>query len=388
MQPISLQHCLSEVTTVLAGHRASDTSVLDQLRWNLPQFHGQNDEQIGRADLSESDAQRVVARWHYLTDWPTLLAFIAQLERGTPEVLHFERAADAIMTGDIDTLRALLTMDPALVRARSLRSHRSTLLHYTAANGIENYRQRTPPNVLDIARLLLDTGADVNATSDAYGGGSTTLGLASTSTHPRTRGVQIALIDVLLEAGAALDGADTLPSLVSGALANGCPEAARALAQRGAKVNTLYAAAGLADLPKVAALYPQATGEQRDAAMILAAQQGHRDVLIWLLDQGVNVNASDGMTALHQASGGGHREIMRILLDRGADLEKENMFGGTVLSSTLWFAYHVQDAEFVTADYPRTLSMLIDAGARTDVYPGLMADIEWVHQRARTIVAQ
>ena len=45
-----------------------------------------------------------------------------------------------------------LRRDPALVRARSSRVccfdppvHRATLLHYVAANGVEAYRQKTPP---------------------------------------------------------------------------------------------------------------------------------------------------------------------------------------------------------------------------------------------------
>ena len=38
---------------------------------------------------------------------------------------------------------------PELIRQRSSREHRSTLLHYVSANGIEDFRQRTPPNIVD-----------------------------------------------------------------------------------------------------------------------------------------------------------------------------------------------------------------------------------------------
>ena len=30
--------------------------------------------------------------------------------------------------------------------------HRATLLHYVGANGVEAYRQKTPPNATEIAR--------------------------------------------------------------------------------------------------------------------------------------------------------------------------------------------------------------------------------------------
>ena len=56
----------------------------------------------------------------------------------------FERAADAVVDGDVDVLRALLREHPELATARSSRPHRCTLLHYLAANGVEGERQKTP----------------------------------------------------------------------------------------------------------------------------------------------------------------------------------------------------------------------------------------------------
>ena len=58
---------------------------------------------------------------------------------------------------------------------------RRPLLHYVAANGVEDFRQKTPDNIVEIAELLLDAGAEVNAESNAYGGGCTALGLVATS---------------------------------------------------------------------------------------------------------------------------------------------------------------------------------------------------------------
>ena len=50
-----------------------------------------------------------------------------------------------------------------IVRARSARRHHATLLHYTAANGVEGERQKTPPNAVAVMTALLDAGAEVRA---------------------------------------------------------------------------------------------------------------------------------------------------------------------------------------------------------------------------------
>ena len=61
-------------------------------------------------------------------------------------------AVDAVVTGDVAALERLLRENPELVRARSTREHRATLLHYVAANGVEDYRQKTPRNAVEIAK--------------------------------------------------------------------------------------------------------------------------------------------------------------------------------------------------------------------------------------------
>lgn len=384
---INLEQCRKRAKELVKAHQAGDRRTLDLLRWNLPRFRQQPDDVIAKGPFVLADAQYVIARTHYFESWPKLLAYVEEMEKANPVVARFEAAADAIVSGDITALRTLLDEHPDLIHQRSTRGHHSTLLHYVSANGIEDYRQKTPPNILDITRLLLDRGAEVDATSEAYGGGSTTLGLVSTSAHPRARGVQIELVDLLLEYGAKLDGEDTLKGLVSGALANGCPEAAVALASRGATVNTLYAAAGVGNMERVRTLFAATSPKRRESAMIVAAQMGHIDVVRYFLDHGVDVNASDGMTALHQASAGGYIDLMDLLIKRGANLEALNEFGGTVLSSTLWFAYNVHDADFIARDFPRAIAFLIASGARADFYDELPEEIAGVQRRAERLTS-
>ena len=66
----------------------------------------------------------------------------------------FEAAADMVTGGDTAGLSALLDRHPELVRARSRQPHRATLLHYAAANGVEDHRQMVPPNAVEIAGLM------------------------------------------------------------------------------------------------------------------------------------------------------------------------------------------------------------------------------------------
>src|SRR5580700_7333783 len=168
-----------------------------------------------------TDAQLFVAREHGFASWPKFAKHVEALARADSRISNFEAAGDAIISGDVKGLKRLLSDDPELVRARSTREHRSTLLHYVSANGVEDFRQKTPKNIVEITKILLDAGSDVNAESDAYGGGSTTLGLAATSVHPERARVQEALMQVLLDHGAAIDSRGNRQGTVNICLANG-----------------------------------------------------------------------------------------------------------------------------------------------------------------------
>src|SRR5437588_467296 len=131
--------------------------------------------------------------------WPKFAKHIKALNQNGSAVAQFEEAVDAIITGDLATLKRLLRRNPELIRARSTREHRATLLHYVGANAVEGYRQKTPKNAVKVAEILLQAGAEVDADLD-YGSmrkryperaGSTTLGMVATSCHPAAAGVQI-----------------------------------------------------------------------------------------------------------------------------------------------------------------------------------------------------
>ncbi len=318
-------------------------------------------ERLRGADAGLSQAYFVMARAHGFESWPRLLEHVEGLAQRESGVAAFERAADAIVNGELATLEQLLRADPGLVRARSSREHRATLLHYVAANGVENYRQRTPGNIVAIAQALLDAGAEVDARAEIYGG-TTTFALVVTSAHPRNAGVQDALADLLLDRGARMD-----PGIVHYCLVNGCPEAAAHLADRGAPVS-VEDAAGIGRLEQLrAAFAPPRTvpAAEQGAAMVMAAWCGRRDVIELLLGLGVAAGAAretDRQTALHVASFRGDVAMVALLLRHGAPLDVTDAVYGTpplVWALHAWLTEQRPEAEA----YRRIVLTLVEAGA-------------------------
>ena len=241
--------------------------------------------------------------------------------------MSFEQAVDAIIEGDRTRLAQLLSDQPGLVQERSERQHRSMLLHYVSANGVEVERQKTPPNIVEMARLLLDAGADVNSKSEAYGGGSTTLTLTATSVHPEVAGVQPALMQLLISRGATIP-----PKIVNNCLHNGRGLGARLLAEHGAPLD-FEAAAGLGLLQLVHQLFPTAPKTQLIDGFCWACEFGHLPVVEFMVKKRpalVTSRRDNNQTGLHWASYFDHQKIVKLLLDQGADPNvKEDVWGGT-----------------------------------------------------------
>ncbi len=338
-----------------------------------------------------ADAQHLIAEAHGYESWGAFALHVEEAEGKRKPHDDFELAADAVVNGDLATLESLVRKNPELIRARSRRVHRATLLHYVAANGVEDFRQKTPKNAVAIARFLLEAGSDVDASAETYGGGhwQTTMNLLVSSAHPAGAGLMPALVDVLVDHGAATNGVRHDESPMMTALDFGYGDAAETLAARGSRVDNVVTAAALGRLdlvrrfivdkhtvaPGVPLVAPRWRNLPDDPtlhielALAWACKFARADVAEFLLDIGVNPVSKDGydMTALHWAAPNGMIGVVRRLLTLGAPLEALNRWEGTVLGSTTHFAIHMP---VKGVDYPAMLEMLIAAGADVNAaYP-------------------
>jgi hypothetical protein len=224
----------------------------------------------------------------------------------------------------------------------------------------------------------------VDALAETYGGGpaQTTLNLLVSSAHPAEAGLQPELAELLLDFGAAIDGLEDDCSPLMTALAFGYGDAAETLARRGARIDNVVAAAALGreDLMRRfvvdgSTLAPEARVVRTEwlrippdgashvgFALAWAATYGRLAVVRLLLDRGADAAGADHdrMTALHWAAAHGHLDVVEEPLGRGAPLEVENVWDGTVLRSTAFFAGHMPVRG---VDYPSVLERLVAAGA-------------------------
>jgi hypothetical protein len=359
-----------DVASSAAATDAEHRRVTDRAEWIESRWQELRKKKGGALPLL-ADAQFFLAREHGFLSWPKFAEQVRALENAQSPVANFETAVDAIVAGDEVAVAALLGNDPALTKARSLREHHSTLLHYCSANGVEDFRQRTPENIVTIARILLDAGADVNAESEAYGGGSTTLMLTATSGHPERVGVQIALMELLLDRGAVMDVGRSSDVVVC--LRNGRARAAEFLWGKGARLD-LEGAAGVGALDAVQRFFAEdgglkspATAQQVSDGFGWACEFGRVAVVEFLLNRGARADAvlnAENVTPLHWAALGGHPEIVRMLLTGGADVNAREM---SYDATPVGWAMHGWGHRTVVDDperYYEVVDVLVAAGAK------------------------
>ena len=359
---------------VKSGHPQSLQGILQRIKKDHPRFGSLAALDLPSTKLRLADAQLIIAREHGFESWPRFAKHIEALARKNSPVSKFESAVDAVVAGDAAILKRLLREDPELVRERSTRLHHATLLHYVGANGVENYRQKTPKNAVRIAEILLHASADVNAMAEIYGG-SDTLGLAATSVHPFLAGMQNALIDILIEHGANLNE----ERLVRACLANGRGRAAEHLAERGAPLD-LEGAAGVGRLDVVktffnedGSLKARASQKQLEFGFTWACEFGRTEVVEFLLKTGVKVDTMPhGETGLHWAAYSAHVDLIKLLLGKKAPIHvKDQRHGGTPLEWAL-YAWGNPPLEAEPGNYYEVVALLVAAGATVD--PAWLAD--------------
>ena len=258
----------------------------------------------------------------------------------------FLQAVEAINNGDTAELGDLIAMHPYLVKERLCTTEEGYfkdpyLLWFVADNPIRI--DKMPANILEITSMLVQ--AVKREAPDTYSDQITyTLGLAATGRIPRDCGVQIAMMDLLIDAGAPPGGA-------MGALANGNVEAARHLVKRGGKL-TLAAAVCLELADDVNCLGTTASPDEKLTALTAAAFYGKTAMIGLLLAIGTDPNGypendsgfHSHATPLHQAVSSGSMDAVKLLVEAGARLDMpDKIYNGTPLG---WAAYMQTDNDY------------------------------------------
>lgn len=318
-----------------------------------------------RPDAMLADAQLAVAREHGFASWRKLKAHVERLV-AAPATPWSEGAAEAFLeavaAGRIDEVRAALDAAPELLNSPGPHPYwggRPQPLHVA----IENGRR-------DVFDLLLERGADVNGSNEAYDRWSPLM-LAADQPEVRDelirRGARVGLPEALMLAddarveellrGGALPGVvpndgsilafARTPFAVDRLLALGARPDQRdhwgftpidALSRLGPRGEALVqrivahgaavepsAYARLGDTTTLARLVESDQDIARDDAVLMAAVDGrHHALVAWLLERGANVNARDRLlarhTALHAAAWNGDLKMVELLVEAGADV--------------------------------------------------------------------
>jgi hypothetical protein len=185
-------------------------------------------------------------------------------------------------------------------------------------------------NAVDVLGLLIERGADPDATCESYGGGSgaTTMCLLVSSAGPAAAGVQAALVEALCAGGARVDGIDDDGLPLWTAVSFGYTAAAEALARCGARLDNVCFAAALGDLDAVRAYFGTDGRLRGDVAQVermgahgpkLAPDRIVEYSLIW--------------AAVHD-----RRQVVECLLTKNPDLRvTEPRFDATALGVARYF---------------------------------------------------
>jgi uncharacterized protein len=265
----------------------------------------------------------------------------------------FHPAMAAIKAADLNEFQSLIGQDPTLATSRSSRSH-PTLLQCLILDGSDS------PNKIEMAKVLIDTGAELDEPLVACGS---------------CDNVEVAAL--LLDQGAAINGTGGWSPLEE-ALYWNSKKVINLLLERGASIYNLRIAAGLgrsdlienffnadgslkpdagginwpwgdleviensnhppAGKVKLATKFKSFSNDRQgviDNALVYACMHGHIATAKLLLEKGADVNAIPGGfdysgTALHYAALNGHRDMVEFLIAQGADVHlKDTKVGAT-----------------------------------------------------------
>lgn len=198
-----------------------------------------------------------------------------------------------------------------------------------------------PPGSLDVARLLLARGADPDI--PLYWGDSVLCRAVHCLRlgHLRTdewNAAHVALVRLLMDSGADLDAVNSegQTALMVAFRLPEPDELAREVITRGADVNargkgvrSALAEALWMEMPEMAKLLlaggadPNAADAEGETPLHIAARHGQTDIVRRLIDAGADLDAMDKVkwTPLRRAVWMNRGEVVRLLIDKGADVD-------------------------------------------------------------------
>jgi hypothetical protein len=267
----------------------------------------------------------------------------------------FQEAVALIGAGDVLALDRLLTEHPELARERLTAP--GPWLRDKIGGALDGFFKdpyllwfvsedapvhgRLPKNIADVTRAILRSAQGAPGLQEQL---DYALRLVCWSGVAQQCGVQIELIDVLLDAGASPNGAS------DSALVNGHLTAVEHLVGRGAKL-TLAMALCLDRWDDVSRLATAASDREKRMAFVLAALNGKADAVKWMIEAGADVNRPSADlyahgTPLHHAVCSGSLATVRVLVEAGADSAKrDTAWQGTPLGWAEHFLAERKDTD-------------------------------------------
>ena len=297
----------------------------------------------------------------------------------------FREAVSAIDAGDVTGLERQLTVHPNLARYRLdspgawLRDQVGDALDgflrgLTCCGSWRRTRCATASCRVILHRFLkkLSTSRSGEKTDTQQEQLDYALRLVCWSWIARECGVSIALVDVLVDAGASVDGRNAYGGRYGthsdSAIYNSNFAAAERLLERGAAV-TLSTALCLERWADVDCLARTATLDEKQDAFVQAAMSGKAEALCRMLALGTNPTTVSAMnqshaTALHHAVCSGTLDAVRVLVDAGADFNRrDTIYDATPLGWAKYCGQQETDASSAKP-YAEIAAYLSEKGAK------------------------
>ncbi len=238
--------------------------------------------------------------------WPAMRALevaCASGERAVADLL-IERGApvdafSAAALGRVAIVKKSLAKDASAARAKDESS--LTALHFACVSRLHRESKSVATALREIAKLLLDAGADPNARARSWSHDVDPASFAISAKH-------FELAELLLARGA--DATAALPAALWNT-GDEFPRFAELCIAHGAK--------------------PDRAAHEKKPLLNQLVRWGQVKPALWLMQRGANPNLTDerGWTAVHQAASRGNRRMLEAAIAAGGDVDKKAKDGTT-----------------------------------------------------------